>query len=103
MEQIRRNKGSADYRNAAGVMRDVLVKAVNESYDSEIDRIAVPVDLVWGGQDTEVRPEVAETLRSRLVERSVPVSLEVVAGAGHMLPVTHPDALRDAITRAGAP
>ena len=30
MEEIRRSRGSADYRAASGVMRDILVKVVNE-------------------------------------------------------------------------
>lgn len=98
MEQIRRNRGSADYRNATGVMRDVMVKVVNETYDGELERVVDPVHLIWGGLDTEVRPAVAELVAERLEARSVPVTLEVVADAGHMLPVTHPAVLKRALT-----
>ena len=37
MERERRKRGSADYVAAQGVMREVLVKAVNEDYGDELD------------------------------------------------------------------
>src|SRR5262245_9688149 len=51
MEQARRKRGSADYLAAQGVMREVLVKAVNEDYGDALDAIAttgLPVAMVWG-------------------------------------------------------
>ena len=47
MERARRHHGSADYRQARGVMREVLVKVVNESYESQLREIRQPVYLVW--------------------------------------------------------
>ncbi len=44
MEKLRRRRGSDDYRNATGVMRDVLVIAVNEHYED-----VLPPDHVPGG------------------------------------------------------
>ena len=38
MERIRRERGSADYRAASGVMRDILVKAIHESYEPQLSR-----------------------------------------------------------------
>ncbi len=52
MEAERRRRGSADYRAASGVMRDTLVKTVNEDYRSLLPRIEAPVDLVWGAGHT---------------------------------------------------
>ena len=52
MEALRRRRGSDDYRNATGVMRDVLVIAVNEDYEDLLPRITCPVELVWGDDDT---------------------------------------------------
>ena len=40
MEQERRKRGSADYLAAEGVMREVLVKAVNEDYGDALDALA---------------------------------------------------------------
>ena len=52
MEQERRKRGSADYRAASGVLRDTLVRLVNEDYRGELPLIDAPVELVWGAADT---------------------------------------------------
>src|SRR5665811_955926 len=48
LEQVKRSYGSADYRAAVGVMRDILVTVVNESYEDLLPRIECPTRLVWG-------------------------------------------------------
>ena len=48
MEEQRRKHGSADYRDAEGVMRDTLVRLVNEDYRDLLPGISAPVELVWG-------------------------------------------------------
>jgi pimeloyl-ACP methyl ester carboxylesterase len=48
MDAMREKYGSADYRAAQGVMREVLVKAVNESYDAQLAALGaagVPVRM----------------------------------------------------------
>lgn len=91
LEREKRSRGSTDYRSATGVMRDVLVTVVNESYERELAAIDVPVRLLWGENDTEVPVEVAERAMEILGERS---TLDVVEGGGHLLPVTNPDRVR---------
>ena len=60
MEAARQRYGSADYRAAQGVMRQVLVRAVNETYEAQLDAVRCPVHLVWGADDTAAPLEVAE-------------------------------------------
>ena len=60
LEQARRRHGSADYRAATGVMRQVLVRVVGESYEEELSAVACPVHLVWGAEDRVVPVAVAE-------------------------------------------
>lgn len=95
LERARRRYGSADYRASNGVMRDVLVKAVNETYDDALAQLRCPVELVWADDDSEVPVEVAEEIRSRIAG----ARLTVCPGAGHLLPLTAPDALAEAIER----
>jgi pimeloyl-ACP methyl ester carboxylesterase len=95
MEALRRRYGSADYRAASGVMRQVHVRVVNESYEEELRSISCPVELVWGDDDTETPLAVAEAARGLLTT----VNLTVVPGAGHMTPVTAPEELRAAVER----
>lgn len=94
MEQEKRRRGSADYRAATGVMRDVLVTVVNESYEFELSELDVPVSLVWGAEDADVPLWVAERAVDLLGGRA---TLQVVEGAGHFVPSTHPEVIRSAI------
>ncbi len=97
MEQERRSRGSSDYRNATGVMRDVLVTVVNESYENELDRVACPVVMVWGAEDREVPVAVAAGAVERLSARGMEASLTTLAGIGHFVPTESSAALRSAI------
>jgi pimeloyl-ACP methyl ester carboxylesterase len=96
MERLKRSRGSADYRAATGVMRDILVKVVNESYEGQLRRITAPVHLIWGENDREVPVSVAEASVALLAD----VSLEVLPGVGHMVPLEAPEALRATVDKA---
>lgn len=100
MEGIRARRGSADYRAASGVMRDILVRVVNESYESELEAIRVPIELIWGADDREVPVAVAETAMGIIGSSGGSATLEVLEGVGHMVPVQAPEALRGAVERA---
>jgi pimeloyl-ACP methyl ester carboxylesterase len=91
MERRRQRSGSADYRNAQGIMRDVLVRAVNETYEDQLARLACPVSFLWGEGDTAAPPEVA-----RQASAMVPhlVEVEIVAGAGHDVHLQQPERVR---------
>ncbi len=97
MEKVRRNRGSADYRAATGVMRDVLVKVVNESYEKELGDLTGPVRLVWGVDDIQVPVEVARTALGLLEANGVDVRLDEIEEAGHDLPLTNPQTIRSAV------
>ncbi len=97
LEAARQRYGSADYRNASGVVRDVLVTMVSESYEDELARLAVPVHLVWGANDTEVRVDVARRALSLI---AAPTRLTVLEGVGHLVPTESPDALARAVLEA---
>lgn len=97
MERRRRRSGSADYRAATGIMRDILVKVIAETYEAELAQAPAPVHLLWGGNDREVPVEVARRALAIREEAGLPVSLEVVDGVGHMLPIEVPDRLRAAV------
>ena len=100
MEALRKRHGSADYRAASGVMRDVLVRVVNETYEDQLRAVRCPVELVWGDDDTAAPLEVAERAGELLGDLA---TLTVVAGAGHLTPTAAPDALRDALERRLSP
>ena len=102
MESYRKRYGSADYRNAEGIMRDVFVRLVNERYDDELAAVAAgtgPVDLVWGADDGDVPPAVAEAVVARIPR----ATLTVCPGAGHITPQSAPAALRRSVETALVP
>lgn len=76
-------------------MRDVLVTAVNETYEAEMATVDVPVSLVWGEDDTEVPPAIAQRAVP-LFAKTTP-DLQIVEGAGHLVPTSAPEALRAAL------
>jgi len=96
LERARRRHGSADYLAAQGLMRDVLVRLVNERYEDALAAVQCPVELVWGDDDEEVPLETARALDRVLAQ----AHLTLCPGAGHLLPLTAPGELRAAVERA---
>ena len=95
METLRNRYGSADYRATSGVMREVFVKVVNESYEEQIEATRCPVELVWGDSDDQVPPEVATRAEALFADARLTLS----GGVGHLLPIEAPAVLRAAIER----
>lgn len=95
IEGLRDKYGSADYRAASGVMRDVLVITVNESYEDQLKTISAPVELVWGDNDDAAPPEIAFRSEALLVD----ARLTLLHGTGHFVPTTAPAEMRAAIKR----
>ena len=90
MEAARQRFGSADYRAAQGIMRQVLVRAVNETDEAQLDAVRCPVHLVWGADDTAAPLEVAERAVTRLAQGD----LAVHPGVGHLTPLLIPGVAR---------
>lgn len=96
LDAARQRHGSADYRAATGVMRDVLVKVVNEEYHDELRRLSCPVAFCWGERDTAAPLEVARRARELVADVAL---FDVVEGAGHDVHRSHPERVTAAIER----
>jgi pimeloyl-ACP methyl ester carboxylesterase len=94
IEAARQKYGSRDYRDATGVMRDVLVASVNESYEEELARLDVPVTLLWGEEDREVPFDVATRAGALLGTEH---TLQSLHGIGHLLPSEAPEELANVV------
>lgn len=93
LERARRRFGSEDYRRAEGVMREVLVRVVHESYRDELARLLIPVVMVWGAKDTTCPLALAhEAAALNPLAR-----LEVLEEVGHMVPLRAPEAVARAV------
>jgi pimeloyl-ACP methyl ester carboxylesterase len=77
--RLQANRGSPDYRAASPLMRQVLVKTVNEDLAPLLPRLQPPTLLVWGRDDTET--PLAD---GQLMEEKIPnAGLAVLDHAGH--------------------
>ena len=60
IEKYKRKHGSLDYRNSEGLMRDILVSAVNDDMSEILKKLNSPIYLIWGDKDKEVPLRVAQ-------------------------------------------
>ncbi|MGA7834444.1 MAG: alpha/beta hydrolase [Acidimicrobiales bacterium] len=97
LERARQKYGSTDYRRAHGIMRDVLVASVNESYEPEIARLSVPVTFLWGAGDRDVPLVIAQ---SAAALTTGPTNLLEISDVGHLVPLEAPTELAAAALRA---
>ena len=95
MENLRRRSGSTDYQATEGVMRDVLVAVVNETYETQLQAVKMPVELVWGDSDREVIPGIAVRAETMLAN----ASLTILSDVGHFVPNEAPRQLAEIIAR----
>jgi len=81
MESARQKYGSLDYRQASGVMREILVGVIAEDYLDDATRVTCPVTMVWGELDKPAPLAAAQ----RALDFFPDATLRVVSGAGHLL------------------
>lgn len=79
IDDWKNRQGSEDYRNASPIMRQCLVKAVNEDLTHLLPMVKQETLIVWGDLDQETPIEDA-----RLMNKLIPNSgLAVIEGTGH--------------------
>lgn len=69
LEKFKNSFGSEDYRSASPVMKETLVKLVNEDVTQYLSKIKVPTLLIWGEKDTATPISDAE-----IMEKLIPDS-----------------------------
>lgn len=79
LNKIKTKVGSSDYRNATPMMRDILVKTVNEDLSLLIPNIKNSTLIIWGENDTATPYSDAEYLNKNIKDSGI-VKIE---NAGH--------------------
>ncbi len=78
-EALQQYFGSEDYKNSSGVMRQTLVKVVNHDVSELLEKITMPVLLVWGDQD-----EAVPLWMGKKMEQAMPAAgLAIFEGEDH--------------------
>lgn len=77
-ERLKSRSGSADYRSASPVMRQIMVRCINEDLTPLLPLIRVPTLLIWGDGDT-----ATPLSDGQLMERRIPGAGLVVLRGGH--------------------
>lgn len=86
LEQLRVKYGSADYVAASPMMRQCLVRVVNEDLSELLPKISAPTLLVWGENDTATPISDAKKM-----EKDIPnAGLAVIKNAGHFSFIEQP-------------
>lgn len=86
LEKLRVKFGSADYAAASPIMRQCLVKAVNEDLSHLLPGVKAPTLLVWGDRDTATPLSDAKQM-----EQAIPnAGLALIPGTGHFSFVENP-------------
>lgn len=67
LEKFKNSFGSTDYKNASPIMKQTLVKLINEDTRNLLPNINVPTLLIWGVNDTATPIEDGE-----LMEKLIP-------------------------------
>ena len=93
IEDWRSRQGSADYRNATPIMRQTLVKSVNEDLTHLLAGIRQETLLVWGDKDTATPIEDAHKM-DELIPNS---GLVVLEGTGHYSFLEKPGMFRNVL------
>jgi len=74
-EFAKKHIGSTDYKNASGIMRQIMVNHVNHDISEEVKKITSPTLLIWGTMDKAVNINDAYELE-KLIKDSGLVTYE---------------------------
>ncbi len=79
LEKIKNKHGSEDYKNATGIMRDTLVKTVNDDLSDLLSQVNTEVHLIWGENDNVIPVSIGDEANVKFKESK----LTVIKDEGH--------------------
>lgn len=75
LDKVKNHFGSEDYRNSTPIMRETMVRLINEDLTNLLPNIKLPTLLIWGENDTATPIEDAK-LMNDLIPNSKLIKLE---------------------------
>ncbi len=95
VESTKNKLGSLDYRNSEGVMRETLVKAVNDDLYEKLKLVDTNVHLIWGEDDIDVPLSVAHEANEVFTQSE----LTIIPNQGHNVLMNDPDAIFEVLNK----
>lgn len=93
LQKFYKKFGSQDYRDSNGIMRQTMVKVINDNLFHLLPLIKVPTLLIWGENDEDTPVYMGE-----IMEKNIPDSgLVIFKGAGHFSYIDNYDQFRAVI------
>ncbi|WMJ76365.1 MULTISPECIES: alpha/beta fold hydrolase [unclassified Sedimentibacter] len=78
-EKFYKRFGSEDYKSAHGIMRQTMVKVINDNLINVLPSINAPTLLIWGENDEDTPIYMGKLMEDRIADSG----LVVLEGAGH--------------------
>lgn len=94
LEGFYKKFGSTDYNSSQGVMRQTMVKVVNDNLSDLLPLIMVPTLLIWGENDEDTPLYMGKIMEEKIKDSG----LIVLKGAGHYSYVDCYDQFKAVIT-----
>ena len=79
IEKFYKRFGSADYKEAHGIMRQTMVKVINDNLIDLLPLIKVPTLLIWGESDQDTPLYMGKKMEEKINDSG----LVIFKGAGH--------------------
>lgn len=82
---------ASDYYNAQGVLRETFKKIIAFDLTPYINKLSLPVLLLWGKEEKTVPLSIAYKLNKNIINSQ----LKIIEGIGHRLPTDKPEVFAD--------
>jgi pimeloyl-ACP methyl ester carboxylesterase len=79
LEEFYKKFGSADYKESQGVMRQTMVKVINDNLVELLPAIKAPTLLIWGENDEDTPLYMGKLMEEKISDSG----LIILKGAGH--------------------
>lgn len=79
LEKFYKKYGSTDYKESNGIMRQTMVKVINDNLVGLLSSIKVPTLLIWGEKDEDTPVYMGQIMEEKIKDSG----LIVLKGAGH--------------------
>lgn len=66
LEKFYKKYGSTDYKNSTGVMRETIVKVLNDNIEPLLEKIDVPTLIIWGENDIDTPIYMAKIFQRKI-------------------------------------